>query len=146
MQLSRICFVPLSYIALKGEQVKVFAQIVRYGHKMGYVMPDVTFGKANKLAAPSLLRQHQAERQNKENMAEPGDEFDDGGLDDDALLEVDLVNPKQTRSADRLAEVVEHDGMESAAYVIDDNDGYKGGFVLDPITGAVSTINRFGFA
>ena len=79
-------------------------------------------------------------------MAEPGDEFDDGGLDDDALLEVDLVNPKQTRSADRLAEVVEHDGMESAAYVIDDNDGYKGGFVLDPITGAVSTINRFGFA
>lgn len=57
LELSRICRVPLSYIAHRGEQIKVFSNIIRYALSMGYCIPDNTHGKAQRLAASMLQRQ-----------------------------------------------------------------------------------------
>ena len=41
VEMSRVTGVPLSYLLTRGQQIKVFSQILREAKKLGYVVPDV---------------------------------------------------------------------------------------------------------
>lgn len=49
LEQSRVTFVPIAQLGSRGEQIKTFSQLLRYGHEEGYLLPDETFQKANDL-------------------------------------------------------------------------------------------------
>ena len=49
MSMSNVTFVPLKYILEKGEQIKVFSQILRKTRKEGYLVPLIKFNREEEL-------------------------------------------------------------------------------------------------
>lgn len=47
IEMARVTGVPLSYILMRGQQIKVFSQILRKANSQNYVIPDVKINKQN---------------------------------------------------------------------------------------------------
>jgi DNA polymerase delta subunit 1 len=92
IELSRVTFVPISWIATKGEQAKVFSMLMWYSNQDGYLIPDETYMLADKLASPSIRRQLALDTSDREEgMFLPPDEvFVD---DDTSFLGAVVLDP-----------------------------------------------------